>query len=64
MSVGIDIDGVLNKHREKFCEMAASKLGKCIRPEDTKILPVHENANLAAQITRSDERRIFNDPDY
>jgi uncharacterized HAD superfamily protein len=63
-AIGIDIDGVLNKHREKFCEMAAAKLGKGIRPEDIKVLPVHENAHLADQITRADERRIFNDPDY
>ncbi len=63
-AIGIDIDGVLNKHREKFCEMAAAKLGKHIRPEDIKVLPVHENTNLSDPITRSDERRIFNDPDY
>jgi uncharacterized HAD superfamily protein len=63
-AIGIDIDGVLNKHREKFCEMAAAKLGATIRPEDIKVLPVHENAHLADQITRADERRIFNDPDY
>ena len=63
-AIGIDIDGVLNKHREKFCEMAAAKLGKHIRPEDIKVLPVHENSNLSEQITRSDERRIFNDPEY
>jgi uncharacterized HAD superfamily protein len=63
-AIGIDIDGVLNKHREKFCEMAATKLGKHVRPEDIKVLPVHENADLADQITRSDERRIFNDPEY
>ena len=63
-AIGIDIDGVLNKHREKFCEMAAAKLGKRIRPEDIKLLPVHENTNLSDQITRLDERSIFNDPDY
>ncbi len=44
--------------------MAATKLGKCIRPEDIKVLPVHENAHLAEQITRADERCIFNDPEY
>lgn len=63
-AIGIDIDGVLNKHREKFCEMAVAKLGKRIRPDDIKVLPVHENADLSEPITRADERRIFNDPEY
>ena len=63
-AIGVDIDGVLNKHREKFCEMAATKLGKHIQPDEIKILPVHENADLSEPITRDDERQIFNDPRY
>jgi uncharacterized HAD superfamily protein len=63
-AIGIDIDGVLDQHREKFCEMAASKLNKQLRPQDIKMLPVHENTGLNPPITRADERAIFNDPQY
>jgi hypothetical protein len=44
--------------------MAAAKLGKHIRPEEIKLLLVHENTNPSEQITRSDECRIFNDLHY
>lgn len=63
-AIGIDIDGVLNRHREHFCEMAKTKIGKQVAPEDIKVLPVHDNADLTDTITRDDERQIFNDPDY
>lgn len=61
-AIGIDIDGVLNKHREHFCELAATKLNKRISPDQITLLPVHENPDLS--ITRADERQIFNDPKY
>jgi uncharacterized HAD superfamily protein len=63
-AIGVDIDGVLNKHREKFCEMAGTKLNKIIRPDEIRVLPVSDNKDLAAEISRSDERKIFNDPSY
>jgi uncharacterized HAD superfamily protein len=63
-AIGIDIDGVLNQHRKKFCEMAFSKLNRKLKPEEIKILPVHENTRLNPPITRADERAIFNDPQY
>lgn len=63
-ALGVDIDGVLNKHREMFCEMAASKLGKSISPDEIKVLPVHDNTGLSPSISRNDERQIFNDPTY
>jgi hypothetical protein len=62
-AIGVDIDGVLNRHREKFSEML-TKLGKAIHPDEIKLLPVHENINLSQPVTREDERRIFNDPQY
>jgi hypothetical protein len=40
-AIGVDIDGVLNKHREKFCEMLKAKLGKSIQPDQIKVLPQH-----------------------
>ena len=63
-AIGIDIDGVLNKHRERFCDLVSARLGKSISPNEIRVLPVHENEDLSSPITRSDERKIFNDPSY
>jgi hypothetical protein len=63
-AIGVDIDGVLNKHRKKFCEMAGIKLNKVISPDEIRVLPISDNKDLAAAISRSDERKIFNDPSY
>lgn len=63
-AIGIDIDGVLNRHREKFCEMSGRKLGKPIQPDEIKVLPVSDNVGLSHPMTRADERQIFNDPEY
>ena len=60
--LGVDIDGVLNKHREHFCGLLFEKTGKEIRPEQITIIPVHEHPSLG--ITRSHEREVFNDPKY
>jgi len=60
--LGIDIDGVLNKHREQFSRVIKSKVGKEIDPEQILITPVHEY--LPLNITREDERKVFNDPKY
>jgi uncharacterized HAD superfamily protein len=60
--LGIDIDGVLNKHRERFCSLLNKKTGKRVKPEDITVIPVHEHPTLG--ITREDERKVFNDPEY
>lgn len=60
--LGVDIDGVLNKHREKFCSLLYEKTEKEIKPEEITIIPVHEHPTLG--ITREDERKVFNDPKY
>lgn len=60
--LGIDIDGVLNKHREHFCRILKNKTQKEINPEEILIMPVHEYPSL--NITREDERKVFNDPEY
>ncbi len=59
--IGIDIDGVLNKHRDHFCCILADNTGINIAPEDIKCIPVHE-ADLG--ITRQTERLVFHDPKY
>lgn len=60
--IGIDIDGVINKHREHFCPLIFEKTGKSIKPEQITIMPVHEHPTLG--INRDDERQVFNDPKY
>ncbi|MCM8822909.1 MAG: hypothetical protein NC831_08955 [Candidatus Omnitrophica bacterium] len=40
--LGIDIDGVINKHREHFCAILKEKTKKEIKPEDILIMPVNE----------------------
>jgi len=60
--IGVDIDGVLNKHREKFCELLKKNTGKDLLPENIKIIPVRDNPEL--NISREDEKKVFNDPEY
>ena len=60
--IGVDIDGVLNKHREKFCEILKKNTGKDLSPEDITEIPVHENPKL--NISIEDEKKVFNDPEY
>ena len=60
--IGVDIDGVLNKHREKFCELLKINTGKDLSPEDITVIPVHENPKL--NILREDENKVFNNPEY
>jgi 5'(3')-deoxyribonucleotidase len=60
--LGIDIDGVLNKHRKHFCEILRNNVGRNIDPEKILIIPVDEDPNL--KISKPDERKVFNDPRY
>jgi uncharacterized HAD superfamily protein len=60
--IGIDIDGVLNRHREHFCKILEENTNKKIKPEEILIIPVHELTTL--DVTRGDERKVFNDPRY
>ncbi len=60
--LGVDICGVLNEHRPQFCEMLSTTVEKVINPEDITVVPVHEHPTL--NITRQDERKVFNEPEY
>ena len=60
--LGVDIDGVLNKHREHFCSLLYEKTGKKIKPEEITVIPVWEHPTLG--ISREDARKVFNDPAY
>lgn len=59
--VGVDIDGVLNRHRDHFCKMLKEKTDKDISPDQIKHIPVHE-AGLG--ISKEEEISVFNDPQY
>jgi len=59
--LGVDIDGVLNKHREHFCELLKQR-NINLDPQKIQTLPVHDDPNLG--VTREDERAVFNNPKY
>ena len=60
--IGVDIDGVLNAHRDQFCEVLFEKTNIKIAPDQIKTLPVHEDVTL--NVSREDELAVFNDPTY
>jgi uncharacterized HAD superfamily protein len=60
--LGIDIDGVLNKHREHFCKLLEKNTCIHVNPAEILIMPVHEYSAL--KINREDEWKVFNDPEY
>jgi len=61
-AIGIDIDGVLNMHREQFVTFLRKHTGKEVKPEGLVCLPVRKCAGL--NITKRDEVTVFNDPEY
>ena len=60
--LGVDIDGVLTQHRKQFCDLLKKHTGKEVDPEKITRIPVHECENL--DVSRDDEKKVFNDPDY
>jgi uncharacterized HAD superfamily protein len=60
--IGVDIDGVLNKHREQFCDFLQKNTGKELLPEEITHIPVRDIPNK--NITQDDEIAVFNDPNY
>ncbi len=61
-SVGVDIDGVLNKHREHFCKLLHSLTGKRLNPDAILRIPVHEEPSHG--ITEDDGKTVFDNPQY
>ena len=55
--IGIDIDGVLNDHRQHFCVLLEKNTGKKIDKEKIITIPVHECPGLG--VTREDEQKVF-----
>jgi uncharacterized HAD superfamily protein len=60
-NIGIDIDGVLNKHREHFCGILEEVTSKKINPDDITHIPVHEGE---LGITKEESNKVFNNPKY
>lgn len=60
--IGIDIDGVLNNHRDIFCKHLKNKFNIDLDPEFINKIPVHKMDNSV--VTRDMEFDIFNDPQY
>jgi uncharacterized HAD superfamily protein len=61
-AIGIDIDGVLNKHREHFSSFLNKHTGKYIKPEEITCIPVRNCEGLG--VTQDDEMLVFNDLAY
>jgi hypothetical protein len=61
--IGVDIDGVLNKHRDTFCTKLFTLLGKeGVWADQIRKIPVHDQPELG--VTKADEHAIFNHPSY
>lgn len=60
--LGVDIDGVLNRHREQFCRLLSINANKNITEDQITTIPVHDCPGIG--ITREDEKTVFNDPQY
>jgi uncharacterized HAD superfamily protein len=61
-AIGVDIDGVLNEHREHFCKLLEENVGKKLDPENITTIPLHDCPAL--EVSREDEKKVFNDPRY
>jgi len=61
-AVGVDIDGVLNRHREHFCKLLEENTGKKLAPQSITTIPLHDCPALG--VSREDEKLVFNDPRY
>lgn len=60
--IGVDIDGVLNRHKGQFCQLLKKHTDKDIRPDQITAIPVRECKGL--MVTQDDEIAVFNDPKY
>lgn len=60
--LGVDIDGVLNLHRNQFSEFLKINTGKEIDPEKITVIPVRDCPELGLDL--ADEFAVFNDPNY
>lgn len=60
--IGVDVDGVLNAHRQQFSAVLKSRTGKEIAPDAITQIPVHEIPG--GPVTEGDANAVFNWPEY
>ena len=60
--MGIDIDGVLNDHCAKFCEVYNRLFNANLQPLQIKSIPIHDVKDL--NITKEQESEVFHNIDY
>jgi len=60
--IGVDIDGVLNKHIEQFCNILKEQTGKSIDPSSIITIQVHKNSEL--DVSKEEEESVFNELRY
>jgi len=60
--IGVDVDGVLNKHREQFCAVLKDRCNKVVDPRDITTIPVHKCKDIDVQ--EMDEYKVFNTYEY
>lgn len=60
--IGVDIDGVLNKHRDHFSKMVGELCAIEINPQEILEIPVRNCESLG--VSKHDEYKVFNNPDY
>ena len=61
-AMGVDIDGVLNRHRQHFCRLLDVLFHKRLQPDSICGIPLHEQPSLG--VSRNEEKQIFNNPMY
>ena len=61
-TLGIDIDGVINEHRDHFCDLLYTLVGKQLCPEKITTIPIHDDPALG--VSRKDEKCVFNYLNY
>jgi uncharacterized HAD superfamily protein len=61
-ALGVDIDGVLNKHRHQFTKLLEENVGIKLDPDSITTIPLHDCPAL--KVSRDDEKQVFNDPRY
>ncbi len=60
--IGVDIDGVLNDHRQHFVQVLERRTGKKMDARLITRIPVHEIPG--GDVTEEDEHAVFNWPSY
>ena len=60
--IGIDIDGVMNLHREHFCAILKKTFNKLLLPEKIQLIPVSSNNGIG--VDKELEISVFHDVNY